>query len=202
MGKLKSIGIASLKIEGRMRSSEYVYRVVKAYRMLIDASESDFSNALAEVKKILSGDMAREKTACLFSGRDDNMFQPGKAQCLGNLIGNITDVSNGNLVVEPVEGAGEIVEGDRLRISNPGTDNTVAFKVKEFSKDGSKYIIPFGKAGEFVRGNPVFKTVDTAYDQKDIEKEIDSVYEEYKKNNPRSDRFESADPGIHRAYLK
>jgi putative protease len=67
--KLKQIGVASLKIEGRMRSSEYVYKTVKAYRLLIDASEHDFAVALTEARKILAGDAAREKTTALFSGR-------------------------------------------------------------------------------------------------------------------------------------
>jgi len=196
VGKLKSIGVKALKIEGRMRSSEYVYRTVKAYRMLIDAPAGDFDSVLKEAKLLLSGDMAREKTTCLFSGRDNDMFQPGKAQCLGNLIGSIVNVSGGNLTVELAEGT-EIALGDRLRISNPAKDNTVAFKVKEFSMDGAKYVIPFGKAGEFVCGNPVYKTVDTAFDQKDIEKDIDSIYENYKKANPRPDR---ADTGVSQDY--
>lgn len=190
VGKLKSLGIAALKIEGRMRSSEYVYRVVKAYRMLIDSPEKDFAEVLKEAKLILSGDMARQKTACLFSGRDENMFQPGKAQCLGNLVGNVADVSGGNLTVEIGAGGPEIAEGDRLRISNPATDTTAAFKVKGFSNEGTKYVIPFGKAGDFVKGNPVYKTVDAAFDQKDIEKDIDSIYENYKNLNRRQDRAE------------
>jgi len=190
VGKLKSIGIKALKIEGRMRSSEYVFRTVKAYRMLIDAPEAEFPAVLKEAKLLLSGDMAREKTSCLFSGRDNDMFQPGKAQCLGNLVGSIANVSGGNLTVEAAAGA-EIALGDRLRLTDPAKDHTVAFKVKEFSMDGAKYVIPFGKAGEFVCGNPVYKTVDTAFDQKDIEKDLDSIYEDYKKANPRPDRGET-----------
>ncbi|MEE4314989.1 MAG: peptidase U32 family protein, partial [Desulfofustis sp.] len=36
--ELKRIGIASLKIEGRLRSATYVNRVVSAYRLVIDAA--------------------------------------------------------------------------------------------------------------------------------------------------------------------
>jgi putative protease len=185
--KLKKIGIKSLKIEGRMRSSEYVYRVVKAYRMLIDAKENDFAKALIEAKSILLQDSAREKTTCFFSGKDEKMFEPKKAQCLGNLIGSVLDTSGANLTIE-LEDNMQLLEGDRLRVSNPGTDKTIAFKVKEFSKEGKKYSIPFAMSREFSVGNPVYKTIDTAFDQKDLEKEIDSIYEGYKKNHPMQGR--------------
>jgi len=178
--KFKSIGIASLKIEGRMRSSEYVYRTVKAYRLLLDAPESDFGSALADARTILAGDMAREKTTCLYFGRDNDMFQPKKAQCLGNRVGTLADVSNGALTIDTVDDSVAIAEGDRLRLSNPQTDTTVAFKVKEFTKDGLRYVVPFGRAGEFACGNPVFKTLDNACDQKDLEKDIDAIYQNYK----------------------
>ena len=179
IGKLKSIGIASLKIEGRMRSSEYVYRTVKAYRLLIDAPEKDFSQALKEARVILSGDAARKKTTCLFSGRDNELFQPQSAQCLGNLIGKIDSVGGGSISVDVNDADGMIAVGDRLRLSNPASDTTITFKVKEFTKEGSKYVIAFGKAGEFKCGDPVFKTVDAALDQRNLQEEIDAVYENH-----------------------
>ena len=36
------MGIASLKIEGRLRKPDYVTNVVRAYRLGLDASEKDF----------------------------------------------------------------------------------------------------------------------------------------------------------------
>jgi putative protease len=196
INKLKKIGVASLKIEGRMRSSEYVYKTVTAYRMLIDASDADFPAALKEAKTILAGDAAREKTTCLFSGRDANIFQPKKAQCLGNLVGSIDAIKNGSLYIRTVDDTVAIVEGDRLRLSNPATDTTIAFKVKEISTDGGRYVIPFGKTEGFSRGNPVFKTIDTMLDQKDIEKDIDAVYQNFQSNN----RGRRIEPQTDQAY--
>jgi len=191
---LKKIGITALKIEGRMRSHEYVYKTVKAYRLLIDAAEPDFAKALKEAKYILSSDTAREKTACLFSGRDNDIFQPLKAQCLGNLIGKITGISKGSLSVEVSNDAVQIVSGDRLRLSNPVTDTTVAFKVKEVSKEGLKYTVPCEKSGGFTTGNPVYKTVDAIFDQKNIEKDIDAMYKNYKNKNSNRKRTETPVP--------
>ena len=48
--QLKASGIASLKIEGRMKDADYVYRVVKAYRQVLDgtARPADLEKALDE----------------------------------------------------------------------------------------------------------------------------------------------------------
>ncbi|MCX5778838.1 MAG: U32 family peptidase [Elusimicrobia bacterium] len=179
IGALKKIGIASLKIEGRMRSSEYVYKVVSAYRMLIDASEHDFDRVLVEARMLLSGDAARAKTAGLFAGRDAALFEPHKAQCLGNRIGTVVASRDEALLIEGDGASIEIREGDRLRVSNPVTDTTIAFKVKEFSIEGLLHRIPFTRAAEFKPGNPVYKTVDAAFDQKNLECDIDAIYENY-----------------------
>ncbi len=181
--KLKKIGIASLKIEGRMRSAEYVYRTVKAYRMLLDASDDDFAAALDESRKILTADYAREKTSCLFSGRDENIFQPEKAQCLGNRIGKVETVTKDSLTIKIFDGVPEILSGDRLRLSNPDADITKAFKVREFSSDGSSYTFSLENADDFKKGNPVFKTVDALTDQKDMEKDVDVIYKKYQLKN-------------------
>ncbi|MBR4570546.1 MAG: U32 family peptidase [Candidatus Riflebacteria bacterium] len=46
---LKQTGVASLKIEGRMKSPEYVYQVVKAYRAAIDGKNAIEEKNLDEV---------------------------------------------------------------------------------------------------------------------------------------------------------
>ena len=55
-------GVDSFKIEGRMKSAEYVGTVVSAYRYVIDHYKEDRKGALATGKRILAGDFARSKT--------------------------------------------------------------------------------------------------------------------------------------------
>ena len=43
--KFKRIGIASIKIEGRLRSVNYVDHVVRAYRLVMDADSSDLEES-------------------------------------------------------------------------------------------------------------------------------------------------------------
>jgi len=61
-------GVASLKIEGRMKSAEYVGTVVAAYRHLLDGLDGDREKALREAERILRNDFARTKTTYYFDG--------------------------------------------------------------------------------------------------------------------------------------
>ncbi len=60
--ELMQAGVDSFKIEGRMKSAEYVGAVTAAYRYVMDHWESDRKGAIAEGKRILSTDFARSKT--------------------------------------------------------------------------------------------------------------------------------------------
>ena len=55
-------GVDSFKIEGRMKSAEYVGSVVAAYRYVIDHYKEDKKGSIATGKRILSSDFARSKT--------------------------------------------------------------------------------------------------------------------------------------------
>lgn len=55
-------GVYSFKIEGRMKSAEYVGTVVSAYRYLIDNWEHDREKATVKAKALLQADFARSKT--------------------------------------------------------------------------------------------------------------------------------------------
>lgn len=62
VGELEEAGVDCFKIEGRMKSAEYVAAVVAAYRFVIDNWRQDKRGALAEAKRILAGDFARAKS--------------------------------------------------------------------------------------------------------------------------------------------
>jgi putative protease len=62
---LAGAGVNSFKIEGRMKSAEYVGTVVSAYRMVLDGlegGEESTGKALTKAIAILQNDFAREKT--------------------------------------------------------------------------------------------------------------------------------------------
>jgi putative protease len=64
-GDLAEAGVRSFKIEGRMKSAEYVGTVVSAYRLVIDSLESGEDErrlALEKAREMLRNDFARPKT--------------------------------------------------------------------------------------------------------------------------------------------
>jgi len=59
-------GVDAFKIEGRMKSAEYVGAVVSAYRLMLDNYEKDGEKAMLKAKAILQSDFARRKTSFLY----------------------------------------------------------------------------------------------------------------------------------------
>jgi len=103
---LAAAGINAFKIEGRMKSADYVGAVVSAYRLVLDAviqgDEEKIQCSIAEGQKILRGDFARSKTAYFFNAAnaDNSVSWLNPAQDGG------TGISLG--VIEKVQGkAGE-----------------------------------------------------------------------------------------------
>jgi putative protease len=65
---LADMGVNAFKIEGRMKSAEYVGAVVSAYRRVIDGLAGDREKSIREGLAILRGDFARKKTTFSFDG--------------------------------------------------------------------------------------------------------------------------------------
>jgi putative protease len=71
--ELAAAGVNSFKIEGRMKSAEYVGTVVSAYRLVLDAlaseaGEAELNRKIEEAAAILRNDFARSKTEFHFTG--------------------------------------------------------------------------------------------------------------------------------------
>ncbi len=60
---LVEAGVESFKIEGRMKSADYVGSVVAAYRYVLDHWQENKKEAVAAAKRILATDFARSKTS-------------------------------------------------------------------------------------------------------------------------------------------
>ncbi len=91
-------GVDSFKIEGRMKSAEYVGNVVAAYRYVIDHYKEDKKGALATGKRILASDFARSKTTYWYGfenneegvkGAAEKILNPNQAGGTGLYLGKI-----------------------------------------------------------------------------------------------------------------
>jgi putative protease len=74
--RLAEMGINSLKIEGRMKSAEYVGTVVSAYRRVLDGLETGREESVREAEAILRNDFARKKTPYFFFDAADGLPAP------------------------------------------------------------------------------------------------------------------------------
>ncbi|MDD2308938.1 MAG: DUF3656 domain-containing protein [Desulfuromonadaceae bacterium] len=116
---LVKAGVTSLKIEGRMKSAEYVATVVEAYRTVLDAPEKSHKEALAVAKGILKYSFGRTPTkGFLASQQPDDIANPWQKGGTGRFIGQIKSIKGKNLIFETRDA---LHVGDRLR-AQPKSD--------------------------------------------------------------------------------
>lgn len=104
--ELMTIGVDSFKIEGRMKSAEYVGAVTAAYRFVMDHWQSDKKGALAEGHRILSTDFARSKTDYWYGFKSvedgvknagSKILNPNQSGGTGIYLGKISKVRDASL---------------------------------------------------------------------------------------------------------
>ncbi|MBQ0052574.1 MAG: U32 family peptidase [Treponema sp.] len=98
---LMQLGVESFKIEGRMKSAEYVGSVVAAYRYLMDNWEKDRKGSIATAKRLLSTDFARAKTSYWYNFKSNDegvdkagslILNPNQAGGTGIYLGKISKI--------------------------------------------------------------------------------------------------------------
>jgi len=112
-------GVRSLKIEGRMKSAEYVASVVEAYRLVLDAPERSRKEALASAKEILKFSFGRTPTkGFLASQQPEDIANPWQKGGTGRYVGQIKGIKGKRLIFDTRD---PLCVGDRLR-AQPKTD--------------------------------------------------------------------------------
>ena len=114
--QLIDAGVASLKVEGRMKSPEYVAAVVGVYRQVIDRIErrnGEREDATHEERRILSEAFSRGFTEAYLVGETGNdMMSYQRPNNRGVLVGRVDSARDGVVSVlleRPVQ-AGDVVE--------------------------------------------------------------------------------------------
>ncbi len=120
---LGRLGIASLKIEGRMKSSEYVARTVRYWRNLMD------SRPLPEAE-----DFSRRKTDYYLSGMKGRIINSGGSPCVGLYAGVISGAEGGRAFVDRAEE--KVMSGDSVRIIGRGDEEIASLSLRGLSVDG------------------------------------------------------------------
>ena len=129
--ELEEAGINSLKIEGRMKSHQYIASVVRAYRTMIDEYPNDKEATFAKAAEILQNDFARNKTEFLFINRaNSDIISPEKSGQTGISLGNISSVKpgTGDALITLTKNT-DLQPGDHLRIQAENDSSRETYKV-------------------------------------------------------------------------
>lgn len=168
------LGISSLKIEGRMKSSEYVYRAVRYWRNLLDKKPLEDSSI---------DEYSRKKTSYYLNGLEGQIIDSSSQGSVGVLAGRVASNENGMLKIKahiPFS-----IE-NTLRICNEKNDNPHLIQPTEILKDGKavNYIntgetcsirCQHGKSGDFV-----YIAGKTIPELSRLEKQLEKIYSQAK----------------------
>lgn len=112
-------GVCSFKIEGRMKSAEYVAAVVASYRMVLDAKPPQRKAAVKNAQETLASAMGRASSHGFLKGTHNKELVLTKQKGgLGQIIGRLQRVQNNSVSFTTSE---VLHVGDRVRIQ-PDSD--------------------------------------------------------------------------------
>ncbi len=154
---LVQAGVNSFKIEGRMKSAEYVGTVVSAYRYVLDNWERDRKGSLETARRILANDFARAKTRYWYdSSHAENVLNPDQAGGTGISLGTIDKVREAGETREALlrGGSYDPDEGDSLRFHKKDDSARESHKIQKVTVEpaGRWLDIPEG----FGKGDSVY----------------------------------------------
>jgi putative protease len=125
--KLAEIGIDALKIEGRMKSPEYVFHVTRLYREILDKGSALSQSELEELQERAETTFSREKTTAYFNyPRGENLIATGFPGHRGIPLGTVARVRGREI---------ELCLGSRVSLHDgvgfwqPGASEPVVFPV-------------------------------------------------------------------------
>lgn len=146
---LVQAGVHSFKIEGRMKSAEYVGTVVAAYRYVLDNWEHDRKAAVETGRRMLANDFARAKTRYWYeSSSAEHVLNPDQSGGTGIFLGKIERSKTvGETVFASLRGGSyDPDEGDSIRLHKKDDSNRDSHKIGSIKQeDGRLWIdIPSG----------------------------------------------------------
>ncbi|MDR2459672.1 MAG: U32 family peptidase [Deltaproteobacteria bacterium] len=134
---LRKLPLAAFKIEGRMKGADYVEKVTRAYRLLMDTEDKDFSAALDYARELV-GDLPTRATGSGFMEGlrpQDPKYLFSKDAVSGQYLGRLKKGKNGYYSVI-LKGSLKLM--DRLRVVTDTGESGVPFKLKKLLLNGKE----------------------------------------------------------------
>lgn len=157
--ELARAGVASLKIEGRLKSAEYVRKTVRAYRLMLDNlgnTGSVLQKSQDAARQLLDEAMGRRRSTGFFlDQRPLEATTPHFSGNVGLMIGKVhkletrSTAREGSAAVLTVSLRHPVRAGDRLRLHNEHTGERTSFTLHSLWAGPMK--IQEGDAGQTVR---------------------------------------------------
>ncbi len=124
LAQFKKLHIESLKIEGRLRQSDYVSAVTAAYRKLLDLPDGEIEGHLAEARNELSRAYGRRWSHGFYTAESArNLIRQDAFGASGLRCGTVESVRDNGFGFTATNRVGL---GDRLRVQPPTGDDGVA----------------------------------------------------------------------------
>ena len=138
--ELIEANVKSFKIEGRMKSSEYVYTVVKTYKKAIDRKFFDYENDIKNMKIMFNRDFTN---GYVFNESNKNITNIDSVNHQGIYLGKIVKQNNSSIEIKLNETLNRL---DAIRIK---LKDDIGFIVQNMFVDGEKRDV--ATAGEIVK---------------------------------------------------
>ena len=129
-------GVASLKIEGRLKKADYVENTVKAYRLILDTIEETQSlnidpKIIGQAKAILQKAVSRKWSHGFYSEKSfNNLIKHDSLGVSGSLCGTVEDIKRNGFSVKLSK---RLHVGDRIRVQPRSGDDGPAVTVTKMT---------------------------------------------------------------------
>lgn len=151
LDEFEKLGIASLKIEGRLRSPDYVWKTARAYRILMDAAPHERAEAAMEAENLLSASLSRRRTLGFYdfpSGQP--LIQPQRSGVFGSPAAVVEKITRRGILVNTLS---PLHLGDRLRFLPPQGGDGESFTLSSLEiAPGEKALKVRAKTRVFIPG--------------------------------------------------
>ena len=134
------IGVSSLKIEGRLRSVNYVEQVVRAYRMVMDASPAELEEIRAEAKELVKSALGRKASTGFFLGeKSKGIIASHHSGNIGTYCGRISRIDKeGSSYWGRIRPKHKLERGERFRLHDDQSGERLGFTLRDLEASASE----------------------------------------------------------------
>jgi putative protease len=161
--RLRRLGLAAFKIEGRMKQASYVAAVVRAYRLVLDAPAGEETDAISTARNLLRQAYGRKPTLGFLSAdHHKEVISPHRSGASGRLVASVDWVRGKSMALRLRQ---PLTEGDRLRLDSDDAVKKSGFTIRNMTVKGRSVkealagtVVTVARIAEARRGDRIFKT--------------------------------------------